>query len=183
MATPTSLPATFVAGNVLTAAQMNDLRGAFRILQVVTTNKTDTFTTSSGTFVDITGFSASITPSSASNKILVMASYSISNDSNTTTSGALARLMRDSTAIFVGDSAGNRAPSSGYHGNEALYRMVTHVTNTVVDSPATTSAVTYKLQLRRGSGGNAVFNRSGEDFDGTAVARLASSITLLEVSA
>ena len=46
MATPTTLPATFVAGNVLTAAQMNDLRGAFRVLQIVSTTKTDTFTTS-----------------------------------------------------------------------------------------------------------------------------------------
>jgi hypothetical protein len=35
MATPTTLPASFVAGNILTAAQLNNLRGAFRVLQVV----------------------------------------------------------------------------------------------------------------------------------------------------
>jgi hypothetical protein len=44
MATPTTLPATFVAGNVLEAEQLNDLRGAFRVLQTVSTTKTDTFT-------------------------------------------------------------------------------------------------------------------------------------------
>jgi hypothetical protein len=35
MAAVTTLPAAFVAGNVLTAAQLNNLRGAFRVLQVV----------------------------------------------------------------------------------------------------------------------------------------------------
>jgi hypothetical protein len=35
MATPTTLPASFVAGSILTAAELNDLRGAFRVLQVV----------------------------------------------------------------------------------------------------------------------------------------------------
>lgn len=155
--------------------------GGGKILQIISTDKTDTFTTSSATFVDVTGFSASITPSSATNKVLVIASYSLSNSTNSTASGALAQLLRDSTSIYVGDSAGNRIPSSGYHGNEALYRMVTHITNTFLDSPASTSALTYKLQIRRGSGGTAVLNRSGEDFDGNAVARLASSLILIEV--
>ena len=72
MATRTTLPATFVAGNVLTAAQQNDLRGAFRILQVEQVTKLDTFSTSSTSFTDITGLSITITPSSATNKILFM---------------------------------------------------------------------------------------------------------------
>ena len=49
MATPTTLPASFTAGQVLTAAQMNDLRGAFRVLQVVQATKANTFSTTSAT--------------------------------------------------------------------------------------------------------------------------------------
>ena len=44
-----------------------------RVLQVVTTTKTDTFTTTSSSLTDITGLSASITPASTSNKILIIA--------------------------------------------------------------------------------------------------------------
>jgi hypothetical protein len=72
MATPTNLPATFVSGNILTAAQQNDLRGAFRILQVVSGSTTTQFVSSTSTYATI-GLSASITPQSTSSKILVMA--------------------------------------------------------------------------------------------------------------
>jgi len=84
MATPTSLPATFVAGNVLTAAQMNDLRGAFRILQVVSTTKTDTFTTTSTSFTDVTGMSVTITPTATSSKVLVLVSMIAGTTSSNT---------------------------------------------------------------------------------------------------
>lgn len=74
MATPTTLPATFVAGNVLTAAQMNNLRGAFRVLQVVSTTLTTSFTSGAGgAYANVTGLSATITPSATSSKILIMA--------------------------------------------------------------------------------------------------------------
>tara|TARA_R110000868_G_scaffold282909_5_gene543225 strand:- start:99 stop:1061 length:963 start_codon:yes stop_codon:yes gene_type:complete len=152
------------------------------ILQVVSATKTDTFTTSSTSFTDVTGYSATITPSSTSSKILVIANYSISNSSNTTTSAAISRMMRDSTPIFVGDSAGLRIGASGFHGNDANYRMLDHVTNTYLDSPSTTSSTTYKIQLRVGTGGVAGFNRTGEDYDGNGVARLAAGITLMEVA-
>ena len=73
MATPTTLPASFTAGQVLTASQMNNLRGAFRVLQVVSTTKTDTYTDSSasGTLTTVTGLSATITPSATTSKILI----------------------------------------------------------------------------------------------------------------
>jgi hypothetical protein len=77
-----------------------------KVLQVVQTVKSDTFSSSSATFVDITGLSASITPSSASNKILVMVSLNIgSNDSGLR---LMTKLFRDSTAVFIGDTAGSR---------------------------------------------------------------------------
>ena len=70
MATPTTLPASFSAGAVLTAAQMNNLRGAFRVLQVVGATYSTQTSSSSSTFAD-TGLTASITPSATSSKILV----------------------------------------------------------------------------------------------------------------
>ena len=92
MATPTTLPATFVAGNVLEAEQLNDLRGAFRVLQTVSTTKTDTFSSAVTAFTDVTGLSVSITPSSATSTILVMADVSTYQDAGT--SSAWARLVR-----------------------------------------------------------------------------------------
>ena len=72
MATPTALPATFTAGQVLTAAEQNGLRGAFRILQVASVFKADTFSFTSTSFVDVTGLSVSITPREATSQIICM---------------------------------------------------------------------------------------------------------------
>lgn len=177
MATPTTLPATFVAGNVLTAAQMNDLRGAFRVLQVVSTTKTDTWTQSASpaTFYDVTGLSVSITPSSVDSKIFVVAMVNGGLGSH--------RLMRDSTAIAVGDAAGNR---------QQITSGAANVTNTsaarpliALDSPATTSATTYKIQMV--SQADTTFticvNRSDGDANFNYVGRGASSLTVMEISA
>ena len=70
MATPTTLPSSFTAGQVLTAAQMNDLRGAFRVLQVVSSTWTTAAINSTTTYAD-TGLTATITPSATSSKVLV----------------------------------------------------------------------------------------------------------------
>jgi hypothetical protein len=172
MATPTTLPATFVAGNVLTAAQQNALRGAFRVLQVVSATKADVFSTTSATFTDITGITVSITPSDTSSKILVLANVqgaSVSGD-------APFRLMRDATAIAAGTGGsafnGIGMASSSY--TNAMFNCGV----IFLDSPATTSATTYKLQAAA-NGGTTYVNRRGVDltFGGF------SSITVLEISA
>jgi hypothetical protein len=188
MATPTSLPATFVAGNILTAAQMNDLRGAFRILQVVSTTKTDTFSASValGASTDITGLSVSITPTSASSKIYIVGVVHFANV-NTYGSGAVT-LVRDSTAIGVGTSTGSRTAVTGasivFSGGtyDMLNTMISHL-----DSPATTSATTYKLQLtnatRAGVTSTMYVNRNNDDADLNRTPRPVSTITAFEVSA
>jgi hypothetical protein len=158
---------------------MNDLRGAFRVLQVVSTTKTDTFSASvaSAGEAEVTGLSATITPSATSSKILVIASV------NKGTYGNFA-LKRDSTLIAVGDTAGNRVRSSGgivgtsgvWGTNQGIHTL---------DSPNTTSAVTYKVFLRQQLGSTATLycNRSDDDTDATNVARYASAITVMEISA
>ena len=177
MATPTTLPATFVAGNVLTAAQMNDLRGAFRVLQVVQTVKTDTFSTTSTSFTDVTGMSVTITPSATSNKILVVL--------DARTGGLNAwqfKLLRGATDIYVGDAAGSR--TQGLYQSNVGGAGMSPVMAFFLDSPATTSATTYKIQMKTETGTQANINRTADDTNTAALGiRTASSITVMEISA
>jgi len=148
------------------------------ILQVVSTAKNDTFTTSSSTFADITGLSVSITPSSASSKILVLASVSTSNSSAAV---AQHKLLRDSTAISIGDAAGSRARISSF-GYSASNTETSQSIN-FLDSPATTSSITYKIQICSNVNTNAVHvNRTIPDADAIGSGRTSSSITVMEVA-
>ena len=137
------------------------------ILQVVQTVKTDTFSTSSATFVDVDGLSVSITPRSTTSKVLVIATY----HTGTTTSAvnaAYTRVLRNSTVI-----GGDNASVSGVDST----RVTTTPAPVILDSPNTTSATTYLIQLRRVDSTTAVLGRSGS----TATAAF-SSITAMEVA-
>ena len=175
MATPTTLPASFVSGSVLQAAQLNDLRGAFRILQVVSTVKDDAFTTSSSTLVDITGFSATITPSSTSSRVFVAVSIpNLSSDTNNLDSLRF-QLVRGSTNIFIGATVAGRTSFSAIAGSFGGDMQA--ISFNFLDSPATTSPTTYKVQCLSANG-QLQFNRNRGD-----TVRGASSITVMEVSA
>jgi hypothetical protein len=161
---------------------MNDLRGAFRVLQVVQTVKSDTFSTTSTSYTDITGFSATITPSATSSKILVMVDYVL----NCLQAGGVtffyAQLVRDSTAIYIGDTAGSRERVT--HGGSNINSMF-RTPISFLDSPNTTSATTYKMQVKKKDYTGAVFlNRQDSgDADNNSNIRTASSITVMEISA
>lgn len=187
MATPTSLPATFTSGQVLTAAQMNNLRGAFRVLQVVSSVKTDTFsaTVGVGATQAITGFTATITPSSTSSLVLATYAIQLCHSNNAIT---LTRLTRGGTAIAgaTGDAAGNRQRISGTGTGNNYANSLTTVT--YLDSPASTSALTYGVIVSHsntnGADSNIVYlNRSTTDTDSTSFYRSASFFTLMEISA
>jgi hypothetical protein len=138
MATPTTLPATAVAGDVLTAAYVNALRGAFRILQVVSANTTTEISSSSTTYVD-TGLTATITPQSATSKIIVVAIHGgcAKNTGNALTQLRL-QLLRTSTQIGFSQACFTATDSFNFVGG---------ITIATLDSPATTSATTYKTQI------------------------------------
>lgn len=182
MATPTTLPATFTAGQVLTAAQMNNLRGAFRILQVVSTNKTDTFSVASATFTDVTGLSVQIAPTSTSSKVLVVA-YCNTGSSGTAIMGRLVRNISGDVVIDVADAAGSR-PQTTFGGNVQNAEILSS-TIAFLDSPSTTSLTTYKIQLRsEGAGSTIYLNRTARDTDTANYdPRTVSNITVYEVSA
>jgi hypothetical protein len=152
--------------------------GGGGISQVVSTTKTDTFTMSSTTFTDITGLSVTITPSSSSSKILIIASVVHVGTVQTSASGI--RLMRAGSAISVGDTAGSRSLVSGSESYATYGVSLASDTINYLDSPATTSATTYNIQIKAYSS-TAYVNRTPVDSDDQAYYRGVSSITVMEV--
>jgi hypothetical protein len=148
------------------------------ILQVVSTTKTDPFSTTSQTFTDVTGLTATITPSSATSKIMILST--VSAGSSTGTVAIQGRLLRDSTPIFIGDSSGSRTQSS--FDNEVTGSAQAQNGISALDSPNTTSAVTYKFQIRSTNGNTVGVNRAASDTDQASRSRTASSIILMEVA-
>ena len=152
---------------------------ASKIVQVVTTNKTNPFTTTSSTFTDITGLSVTITPTSATNTILVLSSFQVGNDPANTS--AFIRLMRGATAIDVGDSAGSRIQVTNdltaFNGDKQAVGNIMFI-----DSPATTTATTYKLQVASPGSTTVAINASSTDTNSAGRARSVSSITVIEIS-
>ena len=151
------------------------------VLQVVSTTKTDTFSTNSTTMVDVTGLSLSITPSSTSNKILIFGFVSVGTPN---TNFVYFNLVRDSTAICIGDASTNRVNVTGMSfagvSNEG---NVTLVPTNFLDSPNSTSSLTYKIQIRCATAGNAYVNRSHRDSASTNFdMRIASTITAMEIA-
>jgi len=153
------------------------------VLQAVQTIKTDTFSTQSITPVDITGFSVNITPSSTSSKILVQCSTYISNSAY----NGYVFLLRDSSQIFTADAAGSRPATSGCVGGYSSGNMTYSLNSssiTYLDSPNTTSQVTYKLQMSSYSASHITYmNRTYTDRDTAGYEpRAASSITVMEIA-
>ena len=157
---------------------------AGKILQVVQTVKKDRFTAQSQTPVDITGLSVSITPSSASNKILVHSSVYVNGNAIY----YAMRLARDSdNTIFIGDVNGsNTSQTRATFGGYMASTMDTQtIVTSYLDSPNTTSATTYKMQVYSpyassyvvGINSTVALDNYGYVTNGT------SSITVMEVAA
>jgi hypothetical protein len=153
------------------------------ILQVVSALKQDTFTTTSTSYTDVTGLSVSITPRSSSSKMLVMVSIPLGNS---TLNGYFSRgqIVRDTTVIGAGSPSGNRpAGSFAYIFTGSSTLGIPTQFMTVLDSPGTSSQITYKVQVATESGGTATVNWSNTGDANVAQApRLASSITIMEVA-
>lgn len=182
MATPTTLPASFVSGAVLTAAQMNNLRGAFRVMQVVSTTLTATYTHTTGiTFSNVTGLSAAITPSATSSKVLIYVSLNGGANNN----GTFVKVTGGNAASWVGDAAGNRSRVAfASPTNQGTGAQLLNFNGFYLDSPATTSAITYQVQIAAGDNATTTYlNRTVTDTDLNAFPRTTCSITVMEISA
>lgn len=147
------------------------------IANIVQTTKTDTQAVTSATFVDITSFNVSITPSASSSKVLITVSLSIGQAAG---QSGFVQLLRGSTPIFIGDTSGSK--TSGTSGNpDAGALACESVSFSYLDSPATTSSTTYKVQIRGFSATAVYVNRTATDTDIAAVPRNASSIIVQEM--
>ena len=156
------------------------------VLQVVSQDKTTAFSTTSNSFVDVTGLSVSITPSSSSNKILVF--IDLKWGQSTDDGEFFARAVRDSTAVYVGTgSTGNRTPCFfGIEDTNAGSRFQLNQASAVfLDSPSTTSSTTYKVQVKchAASGQTVPINRVNDDTNHNYNPAAASSITVMEGAA
>jgi len=162
-----TLPA--VTGTVLTTTSPK----AGNVLQVVQAQKIDTFSTTSTSYTDITGLSVSITPTASSSKFLILISVEVGPDGS---NFALMKLVRNSTDIAY------PSPTTTYDGSINSFpsnslSLSSYALNWL-DSPATTSATTYKLQMYTTSA-TAYVNRRASATDNT---RTVSSLTVMEIA-
>ena len=155
-----------------------------KTLQVLSTSKTDTFSTTSQSYIDVTGLSVSITPSSSSNKIFIILDIKVGAGHED--AAFAGRLMRDSTAIYIGDASNSRTRASfgtSRQSGNAGYDVLQDRQAVFLDSPSTTSAITYKVQIMGNNGRYTYVNRTHDDSDDDDTPRTASSITVMEVAA
>lgn len=161
--------------------------GGGGLIQVVSTAKTDDYSISvaagSKSTSNVTGLEASITPKFSSSKILVMVDIHTSTEDN----GTFITLRRGSTEIGIGDVAGSRQRVStvaSADGTTANNYIQIHTHMTFLDSPSSTSALTYGVVLSHTSSITRTIyvNRSHTNTDANSAARPISTITLMEVS-
>jgi hypothetical protein len=145
-ATGTPSASTFLRGDGVWAGQT--------VVQIVKNNTAGAVTSTSTSFIDVTNFTVTITPTSASNRILIMTSsnlgYSLVGGTNV---NAFQQVVRNATAL----SQLQVSAESGSGGIQAC--MPTSFA--LIDSPATTSATTYKVQQRVSTASSTGFTISG----------------------
>jgi len=179
-----TLPAT--SGTILTSASSvsRSQLPTGSVLQVVSTTKSDQFSQSgggNGVFHDITGLSVTITPTSATSKILILVYLSFSSSNNA--EHLTARVVRgSSTLVGVGDVFGSRNQAMWAHGINHTDNSSRVLSGHHLDSPATTSATTYKVQ---GYNSSSTFylNRTLAWSDSNHFTAGASAITVMEIAA
>jgi hypothetical protein len=169
------------SGNVLTSNgstwSSSALPSSSKILQVVQSNVSATFSTSSTSMTDITNMAVTITPKFSTSTIMVVATVLYGGQNY----NYFCNLLRGASAISQGSGSSGTNCTSVLGGiTNTTYQMLEN-TISFLDSPATTSATTYKLQVSCQSGGTFYLNRSARD--GSSDGRGTSSITVYEVAA
>lgn len=152
------------------------------ILQVVQSTRTDLISSTSSTYADV--LTAAITPTDSSNKVLCMFNTQETCDSGDGNTYSQYLLLRDSTSVFIGDASGSAARgTAGRFGRQSNVKSdAVHIM--YMDSPNTTSAITYKVQYRsvRGSSWRVSVGGALRDtFEGDC--RTPTSFILMEVNA
>ena len=149
------------SGDTVTLTSGAKTSGFGKVGQIVTVQNTSASSTTSTSFVD-TGMSLAITPTTTSSKILCQISAGIGNTNSST--DTVIKVLRDSTEVI---QCARISFNTGGHGNAQQFFQV-------LDSPSTTSEITYKLQMKS-DGGTTRFNDSASNGNPS------SSIVLAEI--
>ena len=165
-----------------------DSGSAGKVLQVVSATKTDEWSTTSTSYVDVTGLSVAITPTSATSKILVTVQVAMGGSESAEWSGGQMRLYRDATSIGESTATTGSTAGANFGGGSGLHTRDLYATWTAgggfLDAPNTTAATTYKVKLATANyGGITVYlNRAGGSISAyTGVG--SSTITVMEIGA
>jgi len=162
--------------NIVGATSSDKIHIPGHVIQVVSAIKTDKQTVTSTSFLDVTGLSVSITPTSSTSKVLVLFNGHGGHDN---TNYFLWNIVRDSTTLAQpAGSPSYPATANSYVGDSvASGSAFQNLGMTFLDSPSTTSATTYKIQVRT-TGGTAIVNGRPSNTNGAAV----STITVMEIA-
>jgi len=172
------------AENIQDLAEAVETTMGVMILRALQTVKTDTFTTTSLTYVDVTGLTQAITPAKNTNKVLVccQVAYAYADGGGGGADTGFLTLARGGTNLASPTSPSSRTPAMmGRSGISANTDMLVFA-GMYLDSPATTSATTYSVQASV-EAGTMLVNRSDTDADAVRSPRGISTITLFEVAA
>lgn len=149
------------------------------ILNIEQATKTDGFTTTSTSFVDVTDLSVSITPSSASSKVLLICMLSNGGSSTGTMHG---KIVANGSDLFVGDAGG--ASQNRVNFSRNTYNIESNIYNDTfvyLHSPSSTSEQTYKVQVLSAGGHTVAINRTQYDYNNAYHGRTASSMIAMEI--
>jgi hypothetical protein len=155
------------------------------VLQVKSVTMTGNQTFAGTAFTDITDgvnpLNISITPASSSSKFLLTMNISCAANNGSSRFGF--RFMRDSTIVGNGVTEGSRTPVSVQGTGTTSNNIDEKLTSVFLDNPATTSAITYKIQGNvEQSGSNLIINESSSNTNNSTVYRAASSFTIMEIA-
>ena len=155
------------------------------VIQVVSTTKTDTFTTQSDSFVDVTNLSVNITPVSTDSKILVRLCLM----GSITAATMYVRINGGNASTFIGDDTSSNREStfiglgrqtSGFDISESALSL----SGELLDSPSTTSQITYQVQVKASDSSSRTvnINQAPDDSDHVYRGRYVSTITAMEIA-
>ena len=178
-ATPTTVE--IASGHKLSGAA-GSIVAPGQVIQTLTAAKLDVFSTTSQSYVDIPNMTITITPSSTSSKILF--SWNLAYGINGDIAHAYIMAMRGSTNLLVAAADGQQRTEATHVLNSFGGSGTQHIVNGVfLDSPSTTSATVYKLQLKSSNGTAIYINRSGRDNNAAAYdGRGTSSMLVQEIA-
>jgi hypothetical protein len=174
---------TFTVPSGVTLTNSGTATGFGKVLQVVSAVKTDVASTTSATLAS-TGLEVSITPSATSSKVLILISANIGTKDDV---APYFQINRNSTVLTdaLGDAAGSRVRSAARTQQQYSIYSIFPVPIIYLDSPSSTSALTYKLMWAQGGptgGFISYLNRTYQDIDSAIYGRSSSTITVMEIA-